>query len=135
MARKPSLGKLPRGRFYGDVLHADIQEYEVADIDENRYNLMMVEDVTRGKWVYPLKRKSDAGAALQRFCHQEFVPMVFRTDGAGEFSKKARPRVYLFDDECGVLQVCATYGIQKQETVAEDHDQMGVAEAANRRAS
>ena len=36
---------------------------------------------------------------FQQFCHQEFVPMCFRTDGAGEFSKKARPRVYLFDED------------------------------------
>ena len=53
-------------------------------------------------------QQSEAGAALQRFCHQEFVPMTLRTDGAGEFSKTARPRVYLFDAECEVLQVCAT---------------------------
>ena len=135
MARNPSLGKLTRGRFYGDILHADIQEYEVPDIHGHRYSLMLVEDVTRGKWAYLLRLKSDAGAAIQRFCHQEFVPMTLRTDGAGEFSKSARPRVYLFDGECQVLQVCATYGINKQETIADDHDQMGVAEAANRRAA
>ena len=96
---------------------------------------MLVEDLTRGKWSVPLKLKSDAGPAFQRFCHQEFIPMVFRTDGAGEFSKNTRSRIYLFDDECRVLQVCAMFGIHKQETVAEDHDQMGVAEAANRRAA
>ena len=98
---------------------------------------MCVEDVSRGKWCFPLKLKSDAGAALQRFCQQEFVPMTLRTDGAGEFSKISRPRIYLFDadDECRILKVCSMYGIHKQETVAEDHDQMGVAEAANRRAA
>ena len=135
MTRRPSRGHLPRGRFYGDVLHADIQEYEVEDMHGHWYNLMLVEDVSRGKWSMPLKLKSDAGAAIQRFCHQEFVPLILRTDGGGEFSKKSRPRVYLFDSECRVLQVCALYGIHKQETVAEDHDQMGVAEAANRRAA
>ena len=71
MAHRPSSGHLPRGRFYGDVLHADIQEYEVIDIHGHKYNMMLVEDLTRGKWAYPLKRKSDAGAALERFCHQE----------------------------------------------------------------
>ena len=135
LTRTPSKGHLPRGRFYGDVLHGDIQEYEVADINGCRYNLMLVEDLSRGKWAYPLKLKSDAGPAFQRFCHQEFVPMIFRTDGAGEFSKTSRARIYLFDDECRVLQVCALFGIHKQETVADDHDQMGVAEAANRRAA
>ena len=135
MTRTPSRGHLPRGRFYGDVLHGDIQEYEVADINGCRYNLMLVEDTTRGKWAFPLKLKSDAGAIFQQFCHQEFIPMIFRTDGAGEFSKVSRPRVYLFDAECRVLQVCALFGIHKQETVADDHDQMGVAEAANRRAA
>ena len=135
LARLPSKGHLPRGQWYGEVLHADIQEYEVADMNGCRYNLMFVEDVTRGKWAFPIKHKSDAGPVFQRFCHQEFIPMIFRTDGAGEFSKTSRKRIYLFDDECRVLQVCALYNIHKQETVADDHDQMGVAETANRRAA
>ena len=58
MTRRPSKGHLPRGRFYGDVLHADIQEYELADMHGNWYNLMLVEDVSRGKWSVPLKLKS-----------------------------------------------------------------------------
>ena len=135
LARLPSKGKLPRGEWYGQILHADIQEYEIPDIDGCRYNLLFVEDFTRGKWAFPLKLKSDAGAAFQIFCHQEFIPMIFRTDGAGEFSKDNRKRIYLFDEECQVHKVCALYGIHKQETVADDHDQMGVAETANRRAA
>ena len=60
---------------------------------------------------------------------------ILRTDGGGEFGgKAARPRIYMFDDETGVNSVCSAYGIKKEETVANESDMMGVAEAANRRA-
>ena len=60
---------------------------------------------------------------------------ILRTDGGGEFGGRfARPRIYLFGEDTGVMAVCNLYGIRKEETVALESDMMGKAEAANRRA-
>ena len=116
------------------MVHVDIVEMEVDDVHGRRYGMVLVEDLTRGKWVYPLKLKSDAGASLQAHCRQEGPMSILRADGDGAFGgKAASPKVYAFGDTTGVLAVCSMYGIRRQETVPEAHDQMGVAEAAIRR--
>jgi hypothetical protein len=135
MTKTPSTGHLQRGNYMHELCHADLQEYDVPDMFGNRYNLMLVEDVTRGKYAYPIKRKSDCGPALQAHCRQVKPMAVLRTDGGGEFGHGARERLRLFDEETGVLDVCTMYNIRREITIPEDHDQMGVAEAANRRAA
>ena len=37
-------------------MHADLQEFDEVDCYGNRYSLMLVDDYTGGKWVYPLSR-------------------------------------------------------------------------------
>jgi hypothetical protein len=131
MMRRPSTGHLQRGTYLFELLHADIQEFEVPDLQGHRYSLMMVEDLSRQKFVYLLKRKNDAGAAFQELCRQEKPPAILRTDGAGEFGSRVRKRIHIFGEDTGMLTVCSMYNIRKEETVAEDHDMMGVAENAN----
>lgn len=131
--RVPHNKHLPVARYYNERVHADLVEFEVFDIHGHKYALVLVEDLTRGKWVYPLRKKSDTGAALQTHCRQEGVMAILRADGGGEFGgRDAAVQVYIYGQE-SVLAICSMYGIRREETVAEVHDQNGVAELAIRR--
>ena len=133
LSRRPHNKHLPRARYFNERVHADLVAFEVCDIHGHQYALVMVEDLTRAKYVYPLKLKSDAGAALQTHCRQEGVMHILRADGGGEFGgRDAAVQVYLFGIP-SVLAVCSMYGIRREETVPDVHDQNGVAELAIRR--
>ena len=74
----------------------------------------------------------EAVGALQEHIRQEGPMAILRTDGGGEFGGRfARPRIYMFDEDTGVLAVCNMHGVRKEETVALESDMMGKAEATS----
>ena len=128
MARKPfpTLPATSRATAVLDIVHSDIMgPMEVPSISGARFILLFVDDRTRYKHCYILKRKSEA---LQSFKdYQTLVEKVhgkrigrFRTDGGGEYTSQA------------FLDYLRGEGIRKETTTPYTPQSNGMSERANR---
>lgn len=106
----------------GERIFVDIQgPLPAVSRQGNRHVIMWVDDATRFKFVYFMKRKSDAPKALKQFlidCNHsdDIASMIIRSDEAPE----------LTDGEFS--SICEERGIQREETCADSPQQNGVAE-------
>ena len=128
MARKPfpTLPATSRAAEVLDIVHSDIMgPMEVPSISGARFILLFVDDRTRYKHCFILKRKSEA---LQSFKdYQTLVEKMhgkkigrFRTDGGGEYTSHA------------FLDYLRGEGIQKETTTPYTPQSNGMSERANR---
>ena len=128
MARRPfpTLLATSRAAAVLDIVHSDIMgPMEVPSISGARFILLFVDDRTRYKHCYILKRKSDALQSFKEY--QALVEKVhgkkigiFRTDGGGEYTSHA------------FLEYLCGEGIWKETTTPYTPQSNGMSERANR---
>ena len=92
-----------RSTIIGERFHSDLKELPTRSITGAKYAICFVDDCSRRGWVYPLKNKSDAFDAWQRFYREEVIKNGFkckylRSDNGGEF--QALHGVTTFDSSC-----------------------------------
>ena len=129
-----SLGKLVRGPFHGsnnkakqklELIHTDICEMLTPSIGKALYFLSVLDDNTRCKFVYFLKKKSEAYDCLKHFiifAHTQTGMKIknLRSDKGGEYVSNA------------LSQLLTSKGIMHQMSVPPNHESNGRAERLNR---
>ena len=128
MAQKPfpTLPVTSRAAVVLDIVYSDIMgRMEVPSISGARFILLFVDDRTRYKHCYILKRKSEALQSFKEY--QTLVEKVhgkkigrFRTDGGGEYTSQA------------FLEYLRGKGIRKETTMPYSPQSKGTSEHANR---
>jgi hypothetical protein len=76
-----------------ELIHSDLSsKFPVPSYGNKNYYISLVDDCTRTTWVYFLKQKSDAVAAIKHFvamCERQHGKVLrFRTDNGGEYVNK-----------------------------------------------
>jgi hypothetical protein len=106
-------------------VHTDIQgPFREPDLDGNWYQMVLVDDYTRRKWLYRLKTKDEYALRLKQWIAMMGIPPDrIRSDFGGEF---------LGEFMNGFLQVCAERNIHPEKSLPGESEQNGVAERANR---
>jgi transposase InsO family protein len=94
-------------------------------IDGSEWAIMMTDDKTRARWVYPLQKKGDAYRAIVNFCEliktqYGSYPKIIRIDNGTEYGGGA------------LKAYCSGRGILIEYTVAYTPEQDGVSERSNR---
>ena len=139
ITKASNTGHIHRGRYFGELVWMDVLEFETPDLWGRKYLLLLVEDVSRGPYGYPMKAKSEVAGMLAKFVKNQFLMAILRTDGGGEMGGVGRhalrsPTGVFDDEECtNVNQFCADYGIIQQTTVPYNHDMMGPLDVVCRR--
>jgi transposase InsO family protein len=106
------------------VRHAFFFAMSVPSYGNKNNYMTLVDDYTRATWVYFLKQKSDAPAAIKDFvamCERQHGKVLrFRTDNGGEYVNKELEDFF------------AETGILHDPTPPYSHESNGVAERLNR---
>lgn len=109
-----------------DRIHIDvIGPIKPKGIDGSEWAILMTDDKTRCRWVYPLQRKGDAHRAIVNFCEMiktqyGSYPKSLRMDNGTEYGG-------------GTLKAyCSRRGISIEFTVPYTPEQDGVSERTNR---
>jgi transposase InsO family protein len=108
-----------------ELIHSDLSgKFHVPSYGNKNYYMTLVDDYTRATWVYFLKEKSDAAAAIKDFvamCERQHGKVLrFRTDNGGEYVNKELKDFF------------AKTGIKHDPTPPNTHESNGVAERLNR---
>ena len=84
--KKKHVGRLKRARYPLELVHTDIQgPFREADVDGNFYQMILVDDFTRRKWLYRIKHKSDYPKKLKLWLAlMGIAPHRMRSDFGGE---------------------------------------------------
>lgn len=83
-----------------DLIHCDIWGgYRVSAFCGARCSLSIIDDTSRGVWVYLMKNKSETSQLIQNFCHMVHTQFntkvkVLRSDNSNEFSSRSMKKVY-----------------------------------------
>ena len=139
ITKASNTGHIHRGKYFGELVWMDILEFETPDLWGRKYLLLLVEDVSRGPYGYPIKAKSDVASVLANFVRNHYLMAILRTDGGGEMGGIGRhslrnPTCVFDDEECSnINQFCADRGIIQQNTVPHNHDMMSPIDVACRR--
>ena len=122
--RKPHKGSISRGKYAMHLVHTDVQEFSIPDIDGYKYQAVFVDDYTDRQWTYLLKNKSDYSEIFRLWLSEVGVaPTRIRSDWGGEF---------LAAMQGGFLKICLERGIWAEKSVPYVPQQNGKAEKANR---
>ena len=123
--KRKHAGHLKRATYPLGLVHTDIQgPFREKDLDGNWYQMILVDDFTRRKWLFRLKSKDEYPLRLKQWIAMMGLPPDrMRSDFGGEF---------LGEFMNGFLQVCAERGIHPEKSLPGESEQNGVAERANR---
>ena len=124
ITKQPHAGTLDRADYALGLVHTDLAEFRVKDIDGYKYAAIFVDDYTDRKWVYLLKNKSDYGEAFMLWLTEVGVPPTrVRSDWGGEY------RAAL---ENQFLKICLERGIWPEKSAPYTPQQNSKAERAVR---
>ena len=113
-----------KGRCALDLVHTDLQEFEVRDLDGHKYQAIIVDDYTDRKWTYLLKNKSDFSEKFKLWLAEVGMsPARVRSDWGGE---------YLGETENKFLHICMERSIWPERSAPYQSQQNGKAEKGNR---
>lgn len=108
-----------------DLIHVDIWgPYQNATINGEHYFLSIVDDYSRGVWVYLMRYKSEVGRLLTSFCNMtktQFDTRVkrIRTDNGSEF--KSIYMIEFYRDQGIILENSCPYTPQQNGVVERKH--------------
>jgi transposase InsO family protein len=124
MCRKAHTGTLRKGRCALDLVHTDLQEFEVRDLDGHKFQAIFIDDYTDRKWTYLLKNKSDFSEMFKLWMAEVgMAPARVRSDWGGE---------YLGETTNKFLHICKERCVWPERSAPYQSQQNGKAEKGNR---